>query len=81
MDHPAIDHSGIQIPRIEEGRHHRRGRRLAMRAGNRHVRAQPHQFRKHFCAAHNRQSAQACLVQLWIAWFDRCGNHHDFGII
>ncbi len=71
MDDPAIDDRGIKPARIQQLRHHRRGRGLAMGAGNSDIGFQPHQLAQHFGAPHHRQAARARGIEFRIARLDR----------
>jgi len=47
IDDAAIDHGRVEAAAVEQRRHHRRGRGLAVRAGDGDAGFQPHQFRQH----------------------------------
>jgi hypothetical protein len=71
MDHAAVDHGGVEAALVQQGRHHGRGRGLAMGARDGDVRLQPHQFGQHLGPAHHRQLAAARLFQFRVALLDR----------
>ncbi len=72
----AVDHRGIKATLIQKCRNHRRRRCLAVGARDRNVGFQAHQFREHFCAAHNRQALGTRLIKLGVARFDGGRNHN-----
>ncbi len=57
IDDPAIDDGWVNPARIEQGRDHRGGRRLAVCARDRHRRFEPHQFGQHLRTPHHGQPA------------------------
>ncbi|MPL96742.1 hypothetical protein SDC9_42924 [bioreactor metagenome] len=81
VDDAAVDDGRIEAALVEQRRHHRRGRGLAMGAGDRDVRLQPHQLGQHLGAAHHRQLAPARLLELGVALLDRRGDHHHRDVV
>ena len=79
VDDAAIDHRRIETAGIEQRRHHRGGRGLAVGAGDGDAAFQAHQFRQHFGAAHHRQPLRARCDEFRIVGFDRRGDDDDFG--
>ena len=79
VDHAAIDHGRIDPARIQQRRHHCRGRGLAMGARDGDVGFQPHQFGQHLGPAHDRQSLGAGGVLFRVAILDRGRDHDDLG--
>ena len=79
-DDAAIDHRRIDAGAVQQGRHQRGGRRLAMCAGNGHRPAKPHQLAKHFGAVHDWDEPLARGHDFGIVGLDRGRDHHDRGI-
>ena len=77
VDNPAIDHRRVNPAPVQQRRHHRGRRGLAMRPRHGNVGFQAHQFRKHLGTPHHRQAGKPRRVQFRIARFDGRGNHHD----
>ena len=77
----AADHRRrIEARPLEHQRHHRRGRRLAVRAGDGDAVAKAHQFREHLGARNHRNPAPPRLVHLGIPRLDRRRRHHDIRV-
>ena len=81
VDDAAIDHGRIETAGVEQRRHHRGGRGLAMRAGDGDAAFQPHQLRQHLGAAHHRQPLRAGGDKLRIVGFDRRRDDDDAGAV
>ena len=77
MDDPAVDHRRVHAAGVEQRRDHRGGRGLAVGAGDRDVRLQPHQLGEHLGAAHHRQVPRPRRVELGVARLDRRGDDDD----
>ena len=80
IDDAAIDHGRIELARNKKSGHKRCCRCFTMRAGNRDAGFKPHQFRKHFCAPHNRNAPLTCRHQFRIITLDRRRNNEHFRI-
>ena len=59
VDDAAVDHGRIEAAGVEQRRHHRGGRGLAVGAGDGDAAFQPHQLGQHLGAAHHRQPLRA----------------------
>ena len=64
----------VEAGAVQQRRHHRGGRGLAVRTRDGDATLQPHQFGQHFGAAHHRQPLRACRQQFRIVGLDR-GRH------
>ena len=79
VDDAAIDHGRIEAAGVEQRRHHRGGRGLAVGAGDGDAAFQPHQLGQHLGAAHHRQPLRARGDELRIVVLDRRGDDDDLG--
>ena len=59
VDDAAVDHGRVESGGLEQRRHERGGRRLAVRAGDRDALLEPHQLGEHFGAANDRNAPRA----------------------
>ena len=75
VDDAAVDHGGLEPRRIEQAGDDGGRRRLAVRAGDRDRRVQPHDLAQHVGAADDGQPAAARLLQLGIVGLDRGRDH------
>ena len=73
---PPFTTVGSMPPRVEQRRHHRGRRGLAVRPRDRDVRLQPHQLGQHLRPPHHRQVLRPRRVELGVARLDRRGDHH-----
>jgi hypothetical protein len=73
LNDASVDHGRIES--LQERRHQRRGRGLAMRARNGNAALEPHQFGEHFRAPHHRHALGARGNELRIVALD--GSRHD----
>ena len=76
VDNPPVDDRRVKTSPIQKRGNHRCGCGFAMRARNRHVGFEPHQFGQHLGPPHNRQAGNPRRVQFRIARFDRRRNHN-----
>jgi hypothetical protein len=75
---PPADHRGrVEPGALEHQRDHRRGRRLAVGAGDRDAVAEPHQLGKHLRARDHRDLPSRRLADLGIGRPHRRGDHDD----
>ena len=66
VDDAAVDHGRIEAAGVEQRRHHRGRRGLAVGAGDGDAAFQPHQLGQHLGAAHHRQPLRARRDKLGI---------------
>ena len=81
VDDAAIDHGRVHAACIEQRRNHRRGRGLAVGAGDRDAGFEPHDFGEHLGAPDERQAQSARGVEFDIAGLDRRGIDHNVGVL
>ena len=77
VDDATVDDGWVKVAGIEQCRHQRGGRRLAMRAAHCHAGLEPHEFGEHFRAAHDGQVAVARFHQFRIVVLHRGRDDHD----
>ena len=77
VDDAAVDHRRVESGRLEQRRHQRGGRRLAVSAGDRDALLEPHQLGEHFGAANDRNAARARRDDFRIVALDGGGNDDD----
>ena len=75
VDDAAIDHCGVEAHAVEQRRHHRCRRRLAMRTGDRDRPFQPDQLGQHVGPAHHRNGPRPRRIDFRIAALDRGRDH------
>ena len=79
VDDAAVDDGRIEAAGVEQRRHHRGRRGLAVRAGDGDAALQPHQLGQHLGAAHHRQPLRARRREFRIVALDRRGDDDDLG--
>ena len=81
IDDAAVDHGGVEAAGVEQRGNERGRRRLSVRSGDSDAAFQPHEFREHFGAPHDRQALGARGDKLGIVALDRGGNDHHVGAV
>ena len=77
--HASAHHNRrIEIRRIQNRRHHRRGGSFPMAASNGNAELQTHQFRQQFAARNHRNLQTARLRHFRIGRIERGRNNHRF---
>ena len=79
VDDAAVDHRRIKPGRVEQRRHQRSRRRLAVRAGDRHALLEPHQLGQHFRPADDGDAPRPRLDDFGIVPLHRGGDDDDRG--
>ena len=81
VDDAAVDHGRIEARGIEQRRHQRGGRGLAVGAGDGDAAFQPHQLGQHLGAPHHRQPLLARGDKFGIVALDRRRHHQHLGAV
>jgi hypothetical protein len=79
VDDAAVDHRRIKPGGVEQRRHQRRCRGLAMRAGDGHALLEPHQLGQHFRATNDWDAPRSRRDDLRIVALDRRRNDDHCG--
>jgi hypothetical protein len=79
VDDAAVDHRRIEPARVQQRRHQRRRRGLAVGAGDRDGALQAHDLGQHLRAVDHRQAAAAGLDQFGVVLLDRGRDDDDAG--
>ena len=77
VDDAAVDHGRVESGGVEQRRHQRGGRRLAVRAGDGDAALEAHELGEHFGAAHDRNASLARCCELRIVALDRGRDDDD----
>ncbi len=80
VDDAPVDHGRVESGRLEQRRHERGGRRLAVGAGDRDALLEPHELGEHFGAANDRNAPRARRENFRIVALDGGRNDGDRGL-